>query len=608
MVNKFKQRIGSRAQVIHGIAKMTGGGLKKKDLKYNKQNKIVSRKASNTAKRVNKLVKAGYITRKGIFGVIKKGGMNNVPNYHKNIVNHHITNWRKNNEDNWNNNIIEIESNKLLFTCYWGEILNIEKYIKWFNRLNDYCKEHEIKFIIITSDSIKEQLDKRIPEENVILFKNIDFIKKILNSVQVSFNVKKIFRDPTLNVWLWKDLLQMLVLFYYYFFKSKLVMFIDYKEIITVELLDIFYNKVLIKSDKIFFGNNNIYISGINGIGNKFTKKDGILNLNPLSISLFNLIYYCFLNKYYDYEFYINKNYFYKPISIFNAKQQYKWGYAMRYTGQLGNKIIKFIDFVKVPSVNYNKPGRNVNKAYSFFKQRMIYNRESNKKLKSEALKYDLTIEQLQHFSIKKIFEGEYSKLSGNRPIILTQNEKKYMHYYSKLQHNGNINTVNIELKRPFLKKQKNKLKLQKIYTNYGFPEAAQRIMKKDIYNFNFNNEQCDIKFRGIPLYFNNGKKCTSIGDIILPFDKNRFQEDFRFESIKKILISINNNMGITVDKDDVSFMFYDDKEEPLVCIYSITEMPWTENIKKIVVKKLNEQEKLNQKELKGTYIYRIEK
>ena len=30
------QRIGSRAQVMHGTAKMTGGGLKKKDLKYNK--------------------------------------------------------------------------------------------------------------------------------------------------------------------------------------------------------------------------------------------------------------------------------------------------------------------------------------------------------------------------------------------------------------------------------------------------------------------------------------------------------------------------------------------------------------------------------------------
>ena len=84
MVNKFKQRIGSRAQVMRGTAKMTGGGLKKKDLKYNKQNKIVSRKASNTAKRVNKLVKAGYITQKGVFGSIMKGGMNASPNKNTN--------------------------------------------------------------------------------------------------------------------------------------------------------------------------------------------------------------------------------------------------------------------------------------------------------------------------------------------------------------------------------------------------------------------------------------------------------------------------------------------------------------------------------------------
>jgi len=33
MVNKLKQRNGSRAQVMHGTAKMTGGGLKKKRFK-----------------------------------------------------------------------------------------------------------------------------------------------------------------------------------------------------------------------------------------------------------------------------------------------------------------------------------------------------------------------------------------------------------------------------------------------------------------------------------------------------------------------------------------------------------------------------------------------
>ena len=55
IINKM-QRVGSRCQVMHGNAKQTGGGLKKKDLKYNKQGKIVSKKMSTLAKK--KLQKA----------------------------------------------------------------------------------------------------------------------------------------------------------------------------------------------------------------------------------------------------------------------------------------------------------------------------------------------------------------------------------------------------------------------------------------------------------------------------------------------------------------------------------------------------------------------
>ena len=62
------QRVGSRAQVMHGNAKMTGGGLRKKDLKYNKQGKIVSKKMSQRAKKEKRLQKAGYTTVKGQFG------------------------------------------------------------------------------------------------------------------------------------------------------------------------------------------------------------------------------------------------------------------------------------------------------------------------------------------------------------------------------------------------------------------------------------------------------------------------------------------------------------------------------------------------------------
>jgi hypothetical protein len=69
-------RIGSRAQVMHGNAKMTGGGLKKKDLKYNKQGKIVSKKMSSMAKKEKRLQKAGYVTKKGQSGAVRnmRGG------------------------------------------------------------------------------------------------------------------------------------------------------------------------------------------------------------------------------------------------------------------------------------------------------------------------------------------------------------------------------------------------------------------------------------------------------------------------------------------------------------------------------------------------------
>ena len=144
MVYKFKQRIGTRAQVMHGIAKITGGGLTKRQLKYNKYGKIVSRKASRAAKKSKNLIKAGYITKKGYFGVIRRGGMNadtgtnentvgadtgtnentvgadikqkfkagwgdlssNSRNSHlSRIINYHENNWNKNNENNWNNAI-----------------------------------------------------------------------------------------------------------------------------------------------------------------------------------------------------------------------------------------------------------------------------------------------------------------------------------------------------------------------------------------------------------------------------------------------------------------------------------------------------------------------
>jgi hypothetical protein len=66
------QTVGTRAQVWHGTALKTSGGLTKKHLMMNKHGRIVSRKKHNTAKREKRLVKAGFITKKGQFGCIKK--------------------------------------------------------------------------------------------------------------------------------------------------------------------------------------------------------------------------------------------------------------------------------------------------------------------------------------------------------------------------------------------------------------------------------------------------------------------------------------------------------------------------------------------------------
>lgn len=47
--------VGSRAQVMHGTAKHTSGGLEKSDLKYNKQGRIVSKARSAASKKSHNL-------------------------------------------------------------------------------------------------------------------------------------------------------------------------------------------------------------------------------------------------------------------------------------------------------------------------------------------------------------------------------------------------------------------------------------------------------------------------------------------------------------------------------------------------------------------------
>ena len=71
---KFEVLEGSRAQVQHGTAYKTPGGLTKDKLFMNKHGHIVSKKKHITAKKERRLEKAGYFTKKGKFGYVKRTG------------------------------------------------------------------------------------------------------------------------------------------------------------------------------------------------------------------------------------------------------------------------------------------------------------------------------------------------------------------------------------------------------------------------------------------------------------------------------------------------------------------------------------------------------
>ncbi len=65
-------RIGSRAQVFHGHALATSGGLRKKDL-MKKKGRIISRRKSAAGKKALKhLTSKGYIAKKGTFKLFRK--------------------------------------------------------------------------------------------------------------------------------------------------------------------------------------------------------------------------------------------------------------------------------------------------------------------------------------------------------------------------------------------------------------------------------------------------------------------------------------------------------------------------------------------------------
>jgi len=65
--------VGTKAQVYHGTAKHTSGGLTRKNLMKTKKGRIVSRKKHAAGRKALKnLVKAGFKAKKGKFTLFKK--------------------------------------------------------------------------------------------------------------------------------------------------------------------------------------------------------------------------------------------------------------------------------------------------------------------------------------------------------------------------------------------------------------------------------------------------------------------------------------------------------------------------------------------------------
>jgi len=147
-------RIGTRAQVMHGTAIQTGGGLKKKDLKYNKQGKIVSKKMSAIAKKEKRLQKAGYTTKKGVFGAVK---INNIKMYGGNGGN--LRNEFKK-IFGYNKELLGLrgrtQQKRLNQTKKW-EDTNYQQWINNYNKITDIYDQY-MKELSIKTDLFKEKL------------------------------------------------------------------------------------------------------------------------------------------------------------------------------------------------------------------------------------------------------------------------------------------------------------------------------------------------------------------------------------------------------------------------------------------------------------------
>jgi hypothetical protein len=79
--------IGSKAQVFHGTAKHTSGGLTRKDLMKTKAGRIVSKKKHTAGlKAIKKLKKLGFVAKKGTFKLFQRGGVSASGSDHNNNI------------------------------------------------------------------------------------------------------------------------------------------------------------------------------------------------------------------------------------------------------------------------------------------------------------------------------------------------------------------------------------------------------------------------------------------------------------------------------------------------------------------------------------------
>jgi hypothetical protein len=73
MAGGSAKAVGSKAEVFHGTARHTSGGLYKKDLVKTKRGRIVSRRKQAAGKKaIARLRKAGYVAKKGKFTLFTK--------------------------------------------------------------------------------------------------------------------------------------------------------------------------------------------------------------------------------------------------------------------------------------------------------------------------------------------------------------------------------------------------------------------------------------------------------------------------------------------------------------------------------------------------------